>query len=182
MLQPLALLCRAQRYISMAPFRQQHKRSIGPQPGMRRLGLSKDQEVGRVHSDESVAQHSRVVLAPARNEGRQGRKRSRRHSWPEATCMPARRGLQRSGGTAPRTHRRMSVRNRNIISEIDGDAVFHPVAIARRAEVLVIAALPGRRRGIVGPVSGLLEPFGAGGCAFRHAANMMPLAALCKWG
>ena len=52
------------------------------------------------------------------------------------------------------------------------DAVFHPVAVARRAELLVHLGLFRRGRRFARPVGGLFEGFGPLGRAFGHAVEM----------
>lgn len=64
--------------------------------------------------------------------------------------------------------------------KIDSYAVLFPIAIARRAELLVILNRLGIRRRIVGPMRGLLERLFMFG--FAHSYKMRPLALSFKRG
>ena len=58
------------------------------------------------------------------------------------------------------------------LSKIYSDAVLHPVAVSRRAELLVHLRLFRRGRRFAGPMGGLFEGFGPLGRAFGHAGEM----------
>src|SRR5690606_22572860 len=100
-------------------------------------------------------------------------------SWPAWPLLPlfARALPSPSAPTRRGPYRRSCPRRKARRSEVDRDALLHPIAVARGTEFFGIAAQIRRRRRGVGPIRRLAEACGALGGSLGHHADMGRLAA-----
>src|SRR5690606_27396554 len=97
-------------------------------------------------------------------------------AWPLSSLF-ARACRLPSAPTRRGPYRRSCPRRKARRSEVDRDALLHPVAVAGGTEFLGIAAQTRRRRRSVGPMRRLAEACGALGGSLGHHADMGRLAA-----